>query len=194
MLNVNSPCTVYIKFTGEQPKLFKLFNSKHGLYHFRYLNGKTPRIKFNIPDEGIYKGNVPFDVLKIVPIEIPDMYPELPSPERDRWKDVSMSYNPNLYDTPVRIFTETGLIETGPKYYEYPAPIRLFLLLHEQGHLFYKTEEYCDMWALVNYLRMGYNRSMAYYALSNILKNTPHNMYRLKCAFENIQKTQTEKL
>ena len=193
-LSNNNPSTYYIKFAGAMPKLFKLWNSKKELYYFRYLDGKTPRIRFNIPDKDEYYSDSSFEVVKKVGIELPVSYPALPTPERDRMKDVDIVFNPTLTGTPARIYSQTGTIEVSPKFLTYPPPIRFFLLLHEQGHFLYKTESYCDLWALVNFLRAGYNQSTGFYSLSTILSRTPENIQRLKELFKNIQKTQNTKL
>lgn len=162
------------------PKYFCLYDSKGRVYYFRFLDGKTPRIKFNIPDADTYTGNHAFSLIKTTGIQLPDSYPTLPPAERDRWKTPTFVFNPSLTGTPARIFTDTGVIEHSPDYYSYPPPVRLFLDLHETGHFLYTTEMYCDLWALLNFLRMGYNRSTAYYTLDKILSRTAENMDRLK--------------
>lgn len=88
--------------------------------------------------------------------------------------------NKNLEGTPARIYTDTGIIEVSTSFISFPPPVRLFLLLHETGHFLYVTEEYCDLWALINFLRMGYNRSTAYYTLDKILSRSPQNIDRIK--------------
>jgi hypothetical protein len=157
-----------------------------GLYYFRHLPPGTPRIKFNIVDPDSYSANVPFDIVKVTAIQTPEQYPALPAAERDRFKDVTFKYNPNLTGTPARIYSKSGVIEHGPDYMSFPRPVRLFIDLHEQGHLLYKTEEKCDLWALVNFLRMGYNKSTAFYALHNVLNSTPQNIKRLDNLLHNI--------
>lgn len=179
-LKISRPVTVFIKFTGEKPLCFKLTGEKNGLYYFRHLPPGTPRIKFNIVDADNYTANVPFEVVKTSAVETPAQYPELPPAQRTRIKPVTFVYNPDLKGTPARIYTATGIIEHSPEYLKLPRPIRLFIDLHEEGHLFYATEEYCDIWALVNYLRMGYNRSMAFYTLYHILGKTDTNLKRLE--------------
>lgn len=144
------------------------------------MDGNTGMIKFNMPNTGTFNSDTPFTLVKRSDIDTPDTYPELPPAERDRWKDPTFVYNPDLEDTPARIFTDTGVIEHGPSYYNYPPPVRLFLDLHESGHFLYKTEMYCDLWALINFLRMGYNRSTAYYTLDKVLSRTPENLDRIK--------------
>lgn len=184
---INNPSTVFVQFTGTPlPKYFCLFDDKGRIYYFRHLDGKTPRIKFNIPDPGSYDGHISFDVIKTIPIETPAKYPALPPAERDRWKKLTFVYNPELAGTPCRIFTDTGIIEYGDDYKKLPPPIKLFLNLHEIGHFLYTTESYCDLYALISFLRMGYNRSTAYYALSKILSRSPENMQRINDLFSSI--------
>ena len=84
MVRINQPSTVYIKFSGNLPRKFTVHMREGDLYYFRYLNGKTPRIKFNIPNPGFYKMSEGAEIVKIVPIEIPDSYPVIPEYERNR--------------------------------------------------------------------------------------------------------------
>lgn len=191
-LEISRPITVFIKFTGEKPLCFKLSGKTNGLYYFRHLPPGTPRIKFNIVDADTYTANVPFEVVKTSAIETPNQYPELPPAQRKRYKDVTFVYNPNLTGTPARIYTATGIIEHSPMYMALPRPVRLFIDLHEEGHLFYATEEFCDVWALVSYLRMGYNRSMAFYTLYHILGKTDANIKRLEFLLTQIKITADE--
>jgi hypothetical protein len=177
-ISVNEPSTVYIHFTNGTPQTFKLYRNGK-LYYFRYLDGKVPRIKFNIPDVGNYTSETPFKVVKLAKIEVPDNLPKLPPAERDRIKPSIVKHNPDLKNTPARIFTDTGLIETGEIFPSLPEPIQKFLLWHEKGHFFYRSEHLCDLYALVNYLRQGYPRSMAYYALIKVLKRSKQNMQRV---------------
>jgi hypothetical protein len=164
------------------------------VYFFRYLDGKTPRIKINFPDPGVYTPDVPMNIVKTEPIELPDKWPVLPPAQRDRVKELTVISNPSLTGTPLRVFTQTGIIEAAPVFYSYPLPMQVFLLEHERAHQFYVNEDYCDLFALVNYLRMGYNASMAYYTAFHILKRSQANVDRLKQLFNNIQKTQTKKI
>lgn len=191
-LEISRPVTVFIKFTAEKPLCFKLSGKANGLYYFRHLPPGTPRIKFNIVDPDTYTANVPFEVVKTSAIETPNQYPQLPPAQRQRYKNVTFIYNPDLKGTPARIYTATGVIEHGPTYLAMPKPIRLFIDLHEEGHLFYATEEYCDVWALVSYLRMGYNRSMAFYTLYHILGKTDVNIKRLEFLLNQIKITADE--
>lgn len=192
---VSRPSTLYVRFpSGIMPRLFTLFDESGKVYYFRYLDGRTPRIKINIPDNGIYDGSHPFEVYKTEPIELPDSWPKLPPAERDRWKEVTIVKDSSLKGTPAQIYTDSGLIKTAPVFDTYPLPVQKFLIEHEKGHFFYLDESKCDLYALVNYLRMGYNASMAYATLSRILSRSQTNIQRMKDIFNSIQKTQNTKI
>src|SRR5690349_1406100 len=187
-LRINEPSTIYVKFNSPFPKRF-IVNGKGGLYFERILSGNTPRIKFNVPDLGNYDIVTPCEVIKIIPIEKPNVSITLPPFERERVKDVVFVDNPNLSGTPARIFTFDGIVELGKELYKYPVPMRKFFILHEVGHLYYKTEKYCDLFALAHFLEMGYNMSTAMYCLTNVLKRNRANWERVKYIYQNIIKT-----
>lgn len=186
-LKISKPSTVYIDFNGACPDYFCLYDSNDDVYYFRFLDGNTPSMKFNVVQSDTYHGNIDFNIVKVNGIETPGSYPALPPAERDRWKNCDIVFNPELEGTPARIFSQPGIIEVGQDWVDLPKPMRLFLLLHEKGHLLYKTESYCDLWAFVNYLRMGYNRSMAFYALYFILGRSTEAVNRISFILFNIK-------
>lgn len=216
-MNIDRKCTVYTSFTGELPRVFKLWNSKGELYYKRYLDGKTPRIKFNLLHPDNYTGNVPFKVVKISDIELPEQLPELPPYSRNRVKDVTIVYDENLSGTPAQINTGKGVIKRGKTFFTFSKPVRVFILLHEIGHFYYGVNERdieianqmsedngraylkkkmqegeinCDLFALVRFLNMGFNRSTAFQALKEVLKRSPENIKRIQSMLNNIKHTQ----
>lgn len=188
-ITIAFPSTVYIRFTGEMPKLFVITDSSGEVEYFRYMDGKTPRIKFNLPIPGVYYPSVPFEISKVVNVEIPPL-PVLPPASRNRyhgkWPDVV--YDPSWTISPASIMTDQNLIIHGPLWQAQIPAVGLFIDLHECGHLFYAEEENCDLYAFVNFMLMGYNRSTAYYALDKVLKSTPQNIERIKTMFSTVQK------
>lgn len=188
MLKVTNPETIYIKFNGELPKKFELRYKNGNLYFERFLNGKTPRIKFNIPNIGEYYSKNNFDIVKRNEIEIPVINIDLPKFERNRIKDFTIIENKNLHNTPARVFTEEGIIEKGSKFSQYPKPMQVFFLLHEVGHFYYKTEQYCDLFALTHFLMMGYNMSTAMYCLTNVLRRNKENNERILFIYNHLIK------
>ena len=217
---IDKKCTVYGSFVGNMPRTFTLHNSKGELYYKRSLDGRTPRIKFNILHADDYTPNVPFEVLKISELELPDQLPELPDYTRNRVKDVTITFNPNLTGTPARIHTKTGVIERSPLFFGMTKPLRVFILLHEVGHFYYgvnnddlenarrlnpsdannflrtkmlKGEKDCDAFAFVHFLRMGFNRSTAFQALKEVLKDSPYKNERLNSILNYIKHSQNAK-
>lgn len=183
-VNVSSPSTVYVKFTGSLPRLFVLYDGQE-VHYFRYLDGKTPRIKFRMPVPGLYNSDNDFEIVKTVPVEIPDDLPSLPPAERDRWKGINVTYDPELMFT-ASIDTNAGTIYVGKKFRSLIKPVQIFIIEHEKGHFFYETEEKCDLFALVNFIRMGYNESTAYFALANVIRRSPQQMQRVRELFNQI--------
>ena len=89
--------------------------------------------------------------------------------------------------TPARNFTGKGLIEVGEKFYKYPYAVRVFILLHELGHFYYKDESLCDLFAAKNFINWGYNNSTAFYALSQVLNcDSDRNKERVTILFKNL--------
>lgn len=184
---VSSPSTVKIRFTQMMPKKFVINDANGNVHYFRYLSGSIPRIKFRMPIPGTYSTDTPIEITSIGPIEIPEyvINPSLPPATRNRWKTPVYKFNPEL-GTVARIFTDTGVIEHGPRYKLLMKPMQVFIDEHEKGHMLYDREEDCDLYAIVNFVRMGYNESTAYYALSMVIKRSAQQMDRVKSLFKTI--------
>lgn len=198
--DTTAPQTIYIHIPNP-PRRFCVYKTsdnsdvENNEYYFRYLSPNMQFIKFNVPEKGEYFSYTPFEIQKAVGIETPTTWPVLPPPQRDRFKSTTIKINPLLKGgTPARIFSDTGVIEVSPDFSGLPIPVRIFLLEHEKAHMLYRDEEFCDLFAMVNFLRMGYNASNAYYSLTNYLKTSPENIERMKFLFSQIQKTQKQKL
>jgi len=189
-IDTSKPSTVFIKFTGNPlPRTFVLKNAAGEIYFFRQLDGKTPRIKFNLPHSGSYGSTTSFSIEKITDIIIKDPAIVLPPYERDRIKDFTIVFNPELSGplaTPARVFTNEGIVEKGANLYKFPKPMRVFFLLHEVGHFYYKTEQYCDLFAFVHFVRMGYNASTAIYCLTKVLKDSPLKTKRVQFIYDQL--------
>jgi len=191
-MTIESPCTLYIKFTEDIPKCFVFGFTDGKVQYFRYISGKVPRLKFNVPIPGDYLANVPFEVVKMVPIEIPVLsLPVLPPADRNRWtSDPEIIYNPSLQNTIARNFTDQGVIEVGPRFNDLIDPMKVFIIDHEKGHFLYSDEFNADLFALVNFVRKGYNVSTAYYTLEKYLNKSAQQVNRLKELFETINSIQ----
>lgn len=220
-IKILKPVTLFIRFTKSNPATFTITGERNGLYYFKNLKGQRNRIKFNIPDSDFYKSNHDFEIVKITEIELPQNLPNLPEYEREDIKDFVIVDNPDLTNSPARVFVKDGRVERGRTFYDYPKPVRSFILLHEIGHFFYgiteknieyakslggdkgkkwltekmyDSEKKCDLFALIQFLNMGYNRSTAFYSLSKVLSRKQENIDRVKHLINNIQKTQKNAL
>ena len=192
VFNVIEPTTYTIQFSpGELPKLFEVFDQEGNLYYFRHLDGKTSTINLNFPQDGYYHTHeeTPFTIINQKPLTPGGQGIKLRQPDRDYpMNNIKIEENvgDSMGGTPARIFPKIGVIEFNPKIKKYPFPIKLFILLHELGHCKYSEEVDADAFALKMYLGLGYNASMAYYALSHILKESPENVIRLKILFKDV--------
>lgn len=178
--------TVYVTFQF-QPIRFEVYDDRGKLYYFRELGGKFDGIKFNICHKGHFTMSEDCVIDKIVDIEIYPVVESLPPPDRNRMKKVEVVFNKELMITPARINSKTGKIEIGPRFKNFPFPVRLFILCHEEGHLLYADEFNADLYACKIYVNNGYNKSNAFYALSKVLKETDQNYNRIKQLFKTLQ-------
>lgn len=191
-INIPIPCTVAVRLkpdsNGNFPYKIRLHSANGELYYLRELDGTLGEVNINIVHAGKYTSNIPVDVQNINTLKRSGYDIDLPQPERNRVKPFKIVENDDLgvNDTPARIFTDTGVIEVGQKFKQYPPPIRLFILLHEFGHFYYKTEWKTDLFALKLYLMLGYNESNAFYALSKVLGHSEQSVDRIKRIFNAI--------
>lgn len=188
---IDKPSTIYLKNVKPCNRLnVFLSNSKvtDMLYFFREINNRYDNIDFNLCHAGTYYCTHG-EVEKIVPIEIHSLKVSLPEKQRNRWGDFKIIYNPDFTNGPARNFTLKKIIETGPLYKEQPFPIRLFILLHECGHFYYKDEDFADLWAAKTFIDMGYNNSSALYALTKVLNfKSKKNEERIMKLFNSLNK------
>lgn len=178
--------TVYVSFPN-RPLRFEVYDDRGKVYYFRELGGKFDSIKFNICHKGHYKTSEECFIDKITDIEIVPIDITLPLPDRNRMQSVKVVYNSDLLFTPARIQSKTGVIEVGRKFKNFPFPVRLFILCHEEGHLLYANEENADLYACKLYVNNGYNKSNALYSLTKVLKTSEQNKNRILKLFKTLQ-------
>jgi hypothetical protein len=183
-IKINEPSTLLLR--KRRAKYAHILDDRGRTIYKRYMNGKADNFSVNMPTKGTYylPDTEILDRLPLVPCKIKF---DLPTPERNKLKNFKIEFNPTLNGTPARIFTDSGLVEIGPNFQNYDPPTKLFILLHELGHFYYKTEWKTDTFALYWYLKLGYNKSQAFYALSRVLKTSPENMKRLINVFNKIK-------
>jgi hypothetical protein len=172
-------------------KKAKILDSKGRVIFFRNLKKEGEKFSVNLPREGVYSFTGA-EITKDLPLVPNSIKFELPAPEREGlfkpFKIVENLNEAEMKGTPARIFPLIGKIEVSAKFKSLPPQIRLFILLHEMGHFFYKTEWKTDTFALYYYLKMGYNSSQALYALTRILHPTQRNFERINKLFKKVQR------
>lgn len=186
-IQTRQPATVTLKFTRPFPDRVNIFIDNGQQYFFRNVGGKYSEINVNFPIPGIYQTDAG-QVHDITPLKISPIVQKITLPEHERTTNpegISFHYNPEI-SSPARIFRHKGRIEKGPKFYALPYSLKLFILLHEIGHLYYKTEWKCDLFACYHFLKMGYNESSCLYALTNILHRSPMNDGRILKLFNTL--------
>ena len=161
--------TISVFFNNEIPKRFYIFDSNDDIFYYRDLTPNNKTIKVNIAKADTFSINADAEI-KIGPLEVKTIQKEMPRFEKNFYhKNFVYSYNPNLKGTPARNFYKKGIIEIGPRFYELPKPIRVFILCHEIGHSFYHDEHKADLFAVQLYLKKGYNKTMALHSLTDVL-------------------------
>ncbi len=92
----------------------------------------------------------------------PVQYEMAKMPKPERWKksdpenfDVKFLENPFTGS----VFWDVRNIYLDNSLSDLPIPCLVFVLYHEYGHRFFKTEEYCDIYARNKMLDAGYNPS-----------------------------------
>ena len=164
------------------------------MYFERKLGGKQNKANFNLVAPGIYffECNENNYTLHNLGKHYPDAsHIKIAPYERQREKPIVYANNNTLHGTPARIFTQTpgaAIVERGSNFWALPYCSRVFILLHEKAHQFYKTEKFCDAWALKKFIEMGYNYSSALMALTQVLKSSNENAARIFSLFNQLKK------
>ncbi len=186
-INLAENKTVCISFKGLCNGFAVVRNGNK--YHNRtFESGMLSEAKFNAIGNGVFEviSSQPFDIYckKLDVFDLSKI--EIPTRERSEFKPYKIVENFDLYNTPARINISKGVIETGQKFKYLNEQQQQFILLHEIGHFYYTTEFKCDVFAMYNLLKKGYNKSQAYSALKDVLSRNPQNTERIKIIFDNL--------
>lgn len=155
----NLPVTVY---TGDGQKFYQTTKGSKGF--------------FSLP-KGVYSFSKPVKKVEKRYRKIP----KLPEPQRyitkpEKWKLILCRNSAKC-----SIKLESGKVYFDRDLWNKLNKLqRLFILLHEFGHYFYKSEHLCDLYAKVKLLEQGYNRSQVAGIDFKILTNSPSSFER-KC-------------
>lgn len=180
----NKRPTSYIIEVLKPVDSFTITDEKGRIYFYRLLPNGCKNFKVNIPDPGVYNFSVDAVIKEKPLIVIPEVFKiRLPKRERNRDKNYFIEHDPNQIESPAIIYTDIGRIVTGKKFKELPIPMRIFVLLHEIGHFRYSTEKFCDLYAAIEFIKLGYNPSTAIYCLTDVLRNSAGKNERINYVF-----------
>lgn len=155
-------------------------------YYVRNSKGLT-KLNLNINHSGDFFINHKPIQVNFSERKIYTHFVDLPNREKNiNHKPIRLIFNEELLHSPARIDVKTGIIEYSSDFLKLPILWQDFIILHEIGHHYYKTEEYCDLYALKNYIDNYGNPSQAYYSLSKVFKRPEYQVNRLKNLHKNI--------
>lgn len=121
-----------------------------------------------------------FEIMKQTGLIISDINISLPEPERNKQFGILKVTVDSLSNSPARIYTDKKIIVLNPKFFNYSAEVKIFILLHELGHYYYATEWKCDQYAAHHFLKMGCNPSQAFESLAGVLHTEDANGNAIK--------------
>lgn len=181
VLNIEKPCTVVVTFSNSGNSDVWKVSTRDKVFHFRELPTGSKEAKISFPFSGYFWSNKEIESIKILPLETFNIFDRLPTPERAYSPDsIYIEKAEGLVNTPARTWAKDGYIQTGEQFDSLPSQMAFFILLHELGHQKYSTEWKTDLFALAHFLKLGYNESQAFYALTKVLNRKPDNVERMK--------------
>ena len=185
-LHIERPTTARLTYQGA-PRSFRVYSEQNNRLHFYRPNEKGLKtITVNFPRPGFYGiENAP--TVELLPLQKKTYPVNLPDAERTQAAapgEMFITENFDVQHTPARINPKTGEVQVCAGFSDLPNEVRFFILLHELGHRKYKTETFCDQFALKKFLECGYNPSQAVIALTRILKPSRENMERISNIFK----------
>ena len=170
-MKITRPSSIFFK--SVENGILKLY--ANGKLYCERPHKKGQTFKINVPFGGQYLHNEALDgaqFYKLTPIQKDNRIISLPEPERNKKAYIKSIFFDNQKDTPARIYTDLNTIVVNNKFFNYPIEVRFFILLHEVGHFYYKTEWKCDQFAAHHYLKIGFNPSQAFESLAGVLHET----------------------
>lgn len=149
----------------------------------------SQKFKVNIPFKGnYYFKNNDCKLVAIKPLERTILNIDLPIAERDKTPLIRSFSSDNESKSPARIYTDIGKIVINDRFKNYPIEVRMFILLHEYGHFYYKTEHKCDEFAAFHFCDMGFNPSQAFESLAGVLHDSETNNERINKVYNLLKK------
>lgn len=187
IIRIEKPQRVHIILVNYTPSVVLYSDGK--VYFQRDMKPCKKDFQLNINHAGTYIINEDIYKIHYLPIKkFCCLIDKLPLPEKNiQKKPLQLIYKKDIGSTPARIDVNTGNIEYSDFFISLPKPIQDFIILHEVGHNYYKTEKYADAYALYHYINdQNGNPSQALYALAKVFKHPEFQQERLMNIFNNI--------
>jgi hypothetical protein len=150
---------------------------------FYHKRNKGAELRFNLP-EGTYKTKN-----KLWYLDSPVIYsaPRAPKPQKNiPFRNLKVNLKSEYeMNTKARIDTNTGEMDLSDEIFLYPKPIWHKIFFHELGHHLYYTEKYCDHFADLCLLKLGYNPSQLFKGTICSLTPKENNMERILYNYNN---------
>jgi hypothetical protein len=143
-------------------------------YHKKNVKGV---LFFNLPQGEYETENKLFYLKKPITYSVP----KAPKPEKNiSFRDLKVNLlSEEQIGGKARIDTIEGQMDLSEKIFMYPKPIWRKIFFHELGHHLYYTEKYCDHFADLCLLKMGYNPSQLFSGTVCSLKPKESNLDRI---------------
>lgn len=159
-------------------KIVRVYDKRGTLFYFRNPD-KFP-FTFNLP-RGEY---ITTNTLKVCE---PRRYklPQLPRRERSNQipKRVKLTFGNNPHKASIYIDKHLIIFDYELRNLSIPQQRQVFY--HELGHYHYKTESFCDLFAVRRMLIEGFNPSQCYYSIKGTLNESPSSHYRKEYILQN---------
>lgn len=148
-------------------KFLRIYDGQGRLFYFFDMKPGRHDLHFNLPP-GVYTTNNNVRRGSVRKYKLPS----LPKKERSytppRELKISYANNPNK----ATIDVTRGTVVLDYSIQNLSRPQKVYILYHEKGHHFYATEHYCDLYAMRQMLRDGFNPSQIARSIAGALGNT----------------------
>lgn len=143
-------------------------NDNRALPFYFFKNPNCEKIKFNLIAGSYYSEND----LSLLKKPLKYKCPNLPKFEKNCKIHSNIEFRVEHNPNKASIDVSKGLIIIDKKFFtEAETPFANFLLFHELGHYYYKTEYKCDLFSAFNMLARGFNPTQCFYANSICLSD-----------------------
>lgn len=155
---------------------FYEFNNNGGFYF------NLPAGTYSLQEGKFYDSDIDLNYT----VELPPFERSGNSPDK-----VTVSFT-NVKEKAI-IYKKQGKIYLDNRFLKSPQYIVKFLIEHEKGHYFYESEELCDLYATSKMLKLGYNPSQIFDAISTSLGNKKSTKYRVEFIYSKIIRNEINK-